>query len=527
MGRPPVYRGDGCEYLLMTRSLATQGDLWISVGELGVFQRKDSPWQFVRIQPGQYPLMKGSDGHERCLHPPAVAALVVPFYWLCNWISPDGGFWRCYTVFGLWAVLVGWYLLAWFWERCASPLRSAGERLALRVLAAAVILFSPIGIYSYWSHSEAGVFLLLGLYFYWLERNYPVPAAVALGIAAAQNPVCILWGVLLLAKVFAVWRQKEQAAVGAGRLLRNLVALAVLPLPLLVVGIHSYRLYGVFSLLPRHGSGIASLISVGRTLRFFIDPFFGLIWFYPWIFLGLFVAKRWRAFLVRLAVSVPIAALSAAVLNINSQMVGLRYLVFVYPAFLFLPFSFPRRWMGRAALVVYAALCLAITQPFVFQRAQAENFLGALGNKAFWGLELTFRTLPALYNPEPECFAENVFHSESWKAGAMKTRVNRTCWFVYADKNALPPGKAALILTQRGGAHGGDMTRAKFGINRCLKLRDCKIEKHGEDYRLDFTVGPDDYLKLASWPDYLYLKFDHSDLKPFAIELPDGQITNL
>lgn len=525
MGQHPLQRGDGAEYFCMTRSLVTQGDLVIEPEETEIFQHPDSPWPLVRLLPHEAPLVEGKDGRERCLHSPIVSILAVPFYWLGGLINPHGGQFRCFSILGLFGVLVSAWLLSRYWENRRPSRPQPRERMALRFLAFAAVFFSTANIYAHWVHSEASVFLLLCLYFYWLSINAPIPAALALGLAAGQNNVCILWSLILFGRFIAMAHRRFIRRETVPGMLGNFVALLIIPLPALALAIQNYILYGTPSLLARFGSGVISLITIGRVVRFYIDPFFGLIWFCPWVFLGVFSPCGWRRFLVRFAVSLPVAAMSMSVTNLNSHMVGLRYLMFVYPAFLFLPVSIPRMWPIRLLFALYIFGCLYVGAPFLFNRADSEKLCETINNDAYVGINLVFGTIPALYNPEPEMFLENTHHKnvrnfDNPRERLAVARVSHDCWFIYVEKKVLPPGKAALILERRGGPQRG-MASARFGIGSSLRLKPVEIKRNG-DYRLEFTVRPGDYDFMSLWGEYVYLKYRNSGIEPVAIELSDG-----
>jgi len=528
IGQFPRQRGDGAEYFVVTRSLARQGDLVIEPDEAEVYRQPNSPWQNVVLQWNYGPLIEGHDDRKRGIHPFIVPALVVPFYYLCSRLAPEQGAFHCYSVFGLWALLVSWYLLARFWENKADPAAGAVERWALRGLALLAISFTPILIYSHWVHPEVGVFLLLCLFFYWLDRNRPIPAAGALGLAAAQNPAVIFWGLLLVGKAYAVWRRRRVVSEQPSRLWPYVAAAVLFPFPAVAYALYSYHEFGALSVLRNYGNGYLPLLTATRVLRFYLDPFFGLIWFCPWIFLGLFARGTWRPFLTRLAVSIPVAAVCVAMINLNSHMVGLRYLLFVYPAFLFLPFSFPRRATGRLLLALYAVFCLWVGTPFVFKQKEAERFYYTINNGAYVGIRAVFRAIPALYNPEPEFFFENALHADVAyylrnRKHAGRARVSDSCWLVYVEKQWLPAGKATLILKERGGRKNPESAPARFGINQSLSLPNHAVERRGGEYRLEFTARPENFIPSPLWGEYLYLKFNHPVLKPLELELAGGQ----
>ncbi len=527
MGVPPRQAGDGAEYFVMTRSLACDGDLVITPAETEIFRHPDSPWPRVVLEPHKEPLIRGRDGRERCVHSFVVPALATPFYWLCGWIAPGRGPFHCYSVFGLWALLVCGYLLGRYWQSYLGEGAERWQRWALPAFAYIVIFFTPLLIYSYWAHGEAAVFFLLCLFFFFLEKGRLIPAGLALGLAAGHNPVAGIWGVLLLAKVYRYWQEHRMSDGFKQGMAKHGAALALAAAPAL--GLAGYNLYhyGTPSVLLRWDNCVPELFGLGRTLRFYWDPFFGLIWFYPWALAGLFSPQARRVWAVRFLLSLPLAAVCMATANLNSHMVGLRYLAFVYPAFLFVPIEIPKPRPMQVAFGVYLAVCLWITWPFMARQKHAENFCWTLDNKAYVGMKAVFGLIPALYNPEPECFAENVVHqniphTQLDRPHAFRARVSPTCWFVLVERKVLPPGKAALIVQRRGGQQEIAARPVRFGINSSLTLRTTRLDPHGADYRLEFSVAPEDFFPEPLRGDYLYLKFHHPSLKPVALERADG-----
>ncbi|MCX8037408.1 MAG: hypothetical protein N3D11_10270 [Candidatus Sumerlaeia bacterium] len=532
MGVPPRQAGDGAEYFVMTRSLARERNLVITPAETEVFRHPDSPWPRVVLEPHKEPLIRGRDGRERCVHSFVVPALVTPFYWLCGWIAPGRGPFHCYSVFGLWALLVSGYLLGRFWQSRLSEGAERWQRWALPVVAFIVIFFTPLLIYSYWAHGEAAVFFLLCLFFFWLEKDRLIPAGLALGLAAGHNPIAGIWGGLLLAKGYRYWRENRETVEFKQGAWRYVAAIAAAAAPALVLAGYNLYHYGTPSVLLRYDNCVPELFGLERTLRFYWDPFFGLVWFYPWALLGFFSPQARRVLVVRFLLSLPLAAVCMATANLNSHMVGLRYLAFVYPAFLFVPFEIPKPHAVRAALGVYVAACLWITWPFVARQRHAENFCWTLENKAYVGIRTVFSLVPALYNPEPECFMENVFHqniphTQQDRPRVFRARVSPTCWFVLVERKVLPPGKAALIIQRRGGQEQIAARPVRFGINSMLTLGTARLDPRGADYRLEFSVAPDDFLSDPLRGDYLYLKFRHPSLKPVALQRADGTLIPL
>lgn len=416
-GRKGRLMGDSTEYLLMTAAVASHGSPDIRHADIAevrpmmgahmkahldaLEQGLDDPAVTVPL-PGFY---RGLDGKVYAIHFSAYSVLAAAPYKLfqLTGINPV----KCYQVVNLALVFVlGLALMRLFGS---APRALAG--VALYLLSGGILYWN-------WSSPEcmSAAALLAG--FAWYCSGAPIRAGLMVGLASLQNPSIVLtlaalpvlaWslqsGMTLLDGVKAALRPRTLAGLLLGGLL------FAVPLA------YNLHTFGVTSIIAKVGT-TRELIGTGRLHSLFFDLNQGMIIAIPavaamlllWGWRGMERAQRGRrvlALLLCCALAVAYSIPAMMVQNWNSGAAG----VMRYAFWCAMPFVFLLLWRLRQATAWPRAVLGAVLLVQVLAMAAASRY-----SEIEFGPVASFvmRHAPALYNPEPEIFAERASGKEDY-----------------------------------------------------------------------------------------------------------------
>ncbi|MBY0239479.1 MAG: hypothetical protein K2X55_09200 [Burkholderiaceae bacterium] len=420
--------GDSTEYLLMTAAMASHGSVDIRStdiaqvrGAMGAHmqvhldaleQGLNDPAVTVPL-PGFY---RGLDGKVYAIHFSAYSVLAAAPYKLFQLVGINPI--KCYQVVNLALVLVlGLALMRLFGS---APRALAG--VALYLLSGGILYWN-------WSSPEcmSAAALLAG--FAWYCSGAPLRAGLMIGLASLQNPSIVLtlaalpvlaWclqpGMTLLDGVKAALRPRPLAGLLLGGLL------FAVPLA------YNLHTFGVTSIIAKVGTS-AELIGPGRLHSMFFDLNQGMIIAIPavaamlllWGWRGMERAQRARRVLALLlcgALAMAYSIPAMMVQNWNSGAAG----VMRYAFWCAMPFVFLLLWRLRQAArwprAVLAVVLLLQTLAMYAASRYGETEFGPMAR-------FVMRHAPALYNPEPEIFAERASGREDYNVDPAQVYVYR------------------------------------------------------------------------------------------------------
>ena len=223
-------------------------------------------------------------------------------------------------------------------------------------------------------------------------RRYS-PAALCAALAATQNQSLVF----LVAFIVFLALDTGHLATMASTVAAGLVSFAPV--------VFTYAFYGYASIFTAFGLVDLSLISPQRTASFLFDLNQGMLPFVPFLLLSLaavtlmIVTRRDFIGLCTLITIVLVILPTEAITNWNAGQMGMaRYAVWVVPmcAWLVSQHVRPGRHMNRLFAAVFAVEVAVLTYQSAHMNYLAQTPLAAY----------ILETAPALYDPEPEIFAE-------------------------------------------------------------------------------------------------------------------------
>ena len=279
---PPSRIGDGNDYLISTVAFAETHRPFITQGLIDRFnallRREPLHNGYAVVGPRDYGFLAPVYGPAGPTYEPAhfwfLGLLTAPFYWLTR--ATGLNFAHSYTMLAvaLWIAVI------------LAAARLHGDS---GVIAATILLVcSPAIWYIDKAHSE---FLTLSAVLSALilaDRDHPLWAALAISLAATQNPALSPLVAVLLA--WGLWRRRKSLTSADLTIAAAAVALTALS------PAYYYVRHGILNPLIAAGYSKATAISVRRIVTLFFDPDIGL---YPnWPF-GLLLILGGAAALLR------------------------------------------------------------------------------------------------------------------------------------------------------------------------------------------------------------------------------------
>lgn len=475
--------GDSTEYLLMTAAMASHGSVDIRHSDIAQARGLMPPYMKVHLDalekglddpavtvplPGFY---RALDGKVYAIHFAAYSVLAAaPFklFQLAG-INPV----KCYQVVNLALVFVlGLALLRLFGN-------------AQRALVG-VLLYMLCGGLLYWNWSSpeclSAAALLAGFALYC--SGAPIRAGLLTGFASLQNPSIVL---TLAALPVLAWclqpgmplRDGIKAALRPRTLAGLALGGAIFAIPLA----YNLHTFGVTSIIARVGTSKA-LIGIGRLHSLFFDLNQGMIIAIPavaamlllWGWRGIGRARRTRQALALLLCCVLAAAYSVPAMMVQNWNSGASG-VMRYAFWCEMPFVFLLLWRLRQAArwprAVLGLVLLAQAAAMQAASSYSETQFGPIA--AF-----VMRHAPALYNPEPEIFAERASGKEDYDIDPKQVYAYRSNGLVRkALYHASQPDLAVALCGEGQTMSGGKEGRRTKGVwiylngpVRCVKAID-------------------------------------------------------
>lgn len=394
--RPFARQGDAWEYLATTEALANHGSPEVRPGDVHtMFERVDlwrprdsgaRPAAEVYARELDHGFVTAPDGALHTRHFWIYSLFAVPAHVALEAVGAPA--------FNALIVTNAWMLAA----ALALVLLSGAGTGRDRLTFAALLLASPVVWYVTFTGVEVFTWSLVIAAMVALDRSRHDASALAAGLAATQNPpLVLLAGVSVL---LALRRGRRADAV------RALAGASIALVPLAWTEWHFGEPILIAATID------VGRISVTRTATLIADLNVGLIAYAPWLLVALPLAVArlvQRRETTALAVAVAMGGVALAVqsqLNWNTDGRGLmRYLLWMLPAFTWIVFraAGPHWRMRIAGAAIATTVAIAVWDPprdtsWLEHRALAR-----------WVLH----HVPALYEPEPEIFAERAVHAEA------------------------------------------------------------------------------------------------------------------
>lgn len=503
--RPPSLDGDVEEYLLLTVALASHGTPQITApdivrarqlapalgGGLDALSRGMDTGSVVP-RPGFY---RSRDGAVRAIHFFGYSALAaVPWRLLESaGLSPL----RCFQVVNLAAVfLLGACLLRLFGDA-----RKAAFGVALFMLSGGALYWN-------WTGPECLTAAALLSSMILFVADAPIAAGVLAGIASLQNPsVGAFCAFAPLLRVAAQWRRERRWSDNVRRSLGSrhwcgvAVALVLFALP----NAFSLWAFGVPNVIVSVGGASLALVSVARLQSYFLDLNQGMLIGIPAVFVALLLWS-WRgvpraraaAMLALCAAMTLVLAMPAlAVYNWNSGSRGVARYAFWGAMPLVFGFLWLLRERARWPMPLLATVLGVQAAGAVYQTAYSYVEFSPLASAVM-------ARAPALYNPEPEVFAERLEHRE-WLGDPQTVYVYRSSGLVtkvlyhegVADLDARVCGSHGALADTPGGGASGASWRYLDGPVDCVPAEGRRTA--AADYGLPAFETHDDVQFPAGW----------------------------
>jgi hypothetical protein len=457
--------GDGFEYVMMSQSLLSGGDLSLDAGEVDVIAKQAEaagahmPARLARALKGieqEAPFIgyfRADNGRFYSNHFLLYPIVNAPALALTRalGISPYR------SVFITNVVIFGLTVLFIVFTRYLSGIG--------RLMLLAAYILGGTSYYLRWAGPEVlvGSLSIVGLVS--LLAGHYFAAGLALALAAQHDPPVGLLALVPLAGLclaaLRAWRARALSVADVAAPIAVAAALVASP-------VYFYTRFGFPNPHAAYGHAVSDLVSADRVVDLLISPDLGIVRAMPWLFPALIAAiialavKGFRkdALMVAvlpLAAAAALAAAASSTTNWNSGMVVFsRYGVFaVVPLWIGLTYAInvlatraSSRWVAAVILAVFTAGQLATV--VIYNGFGARTNYTAYSRASLWLLE----NYPRFYNPIPETFVER---------GAGKEGLEKGNVFVFARD-----GQITKILFNQTGA---DTTLQLCGV----PLRD--IEK--------------------------------------------------
>jgi len=314
----PYHVGDSSEYIMTTESIIYDHDL---VYDKAVDLQRTLERKPVTLDtPGGLYLMKHTrDGMVRFgLHSFYYPLSVAPFYLAFSIFGGPFSYYGFYFFNAL--MFFGCILMGFLYMRERNDEKGA--------LTTSVLFFflSASMTYVLWIHSEMLMLFLVTAYlFFWHKKKY-ILSALFLGFAAGVKlPILAL---LLPFWYDLVFNEREYKKA----VLCLFITIAMFSPQIF------YNVYylGTFNAVVREGWANLKFITPSTVIGSFISPFYGLLWFYPMVAFAIInMERKVKNYLLLFSSVIIITAMNSTV-NLVSHQVGLRYLMLIYPLFLFI-----------------------------------------------------------------------------------------------------------------------------------------------------------------------------------------------
>ncbi|OGP23747.1 MAG: hypothetical protein A2X99_06070 [Deltaproteobacteria bacterium GWB2_55_19] len=330
----PYGTGDKTEYIMSTESLLYDGDL-VYRPHVDLKRHLERKPETIDYDPAGIYLMKNTRsgkvrlGAHSFYYPLASA----PFYLFFSSFGKSFshyGFYVLNAILFFLSVLMGYLYLR---EKNAEGLSLAAS--------AVFFFFSAAASYVLWIHSEVFMLFLTTAFIFLWQRKWYYSASAIMGVAAGVKTPMLA---LLLPFWFDLASKREYRRAALG-----LVVTAVFASPQLLYNFYHFK---SFSPIVKEGFASMQFITPSTVIGSFIDPFYGLIWFYPLVVLCLVNMERSIKNYLLMFSSVLIVTGMNGTAHIYSHQVGLRYLMLVYPVFLFMVGEIRLTRVNKALLAI-------------------------------------------------------------------------------------------------------------------------------------------------------------------------------
>jgi len=314
----PYRIGDSSEYMMATESIIYDHDL---VYDKAVDLKRTLERKPVTFDtPAGLHLIKDTrDGKVRFgLHSFYYPLSAAPFYLAFSVFGKPFSYFGFYFFNAL--MFFGSILMGFLYLRDKN-----GDTCAI-ITSALFFLLSASMTYVLWIHSEMLMLFLVTAYlFFWHKEKY-ILSALFIGFAAGVK-------LPILALLLPFWYE----LIFSKREYKKTFICLVITIAMLSPQIF-YNVYylGAFNAVVREGMANLKFITPSTVIGSFISPFYGLIWFYPMAAVAVInMERKVKNYLLLLSSVVIITAMNST-MNIVSDQVGLRYLMLIYPLFLFI-----------------------------------------------------------------------------------------------------------------------------------------------------------------------------------------------
>jgi hypothetical protein len=303
----------------------------------------------------------------------------------------------------------------WLTAAVAAVLLGLPWRMERRLLFAGLILGSPLLGFLLWPHPEVFAFSLVVLAFVGAERGRWILAALAVALAASQNPpLIVLCAALLLRAILPALRDRKWGDLAG--------ATAVAALALLPAAFFRWN-FGVFnmSVLP---SEARQSFSILRSFDLLFDLNLGLLPYLPvtlLLFIGRAVgdllARRWSVVVVLGGLLLAMAWACTGNINWNNGTTGpSRYAVWLLPLVLF-GVARPAAAAASSQWTVALTIALAVQGGVTLARGGFFSTCDYLEHS--YAARFVLDRWPRLYRPLPEVFAERTTGQEIQELDAL------------------------------------------------------------------------------------------------------------
>jgi len=370
----PITRyGDASDYVMMTLSLADDGDLVYSESDLRRIENERPPE--TDFPAGMF-LVRGVDGRLFVGgHSFYYSLFAVPFYML-------------FGIRGFY-VLNGLLLSGVLWMVASHFSISMGKKAWL--LAFVALCFSASFDYVIWQTPATWLFFLIAgfLFFYWRDRF--LVSGLFLGLAAGSQFPLSVW-VLLPLIDFVRGRISLSKLLGFGAITLIVILPQVLYFLTIAGSIHitwlSLGTPARYLYFPLQYPGQEEFLRSEHAVAFakfsrpehfsfkalataLFAPSMGLIWFYPFSVLAAWRMWKERRGGVALMVALLVLAAYCTAGRLYTHQVGLRYLNPIFPVFLLGFRTFP--WKRVEKILLLIVLIMGITFLYFPQTNSAES----------------------------------------------------------------------------------------------------------------------------------------------------------
>jgi hypothetical protein len=303
----PVSRfGDGSEYFLMAQSLLFDRDLIVDNQDIA---RDAQLKPFGLDTPAGVVVMDRTGVRRYGLHSFYYPAVVTPFYYVFSYHG--------FRLANAAALFLTFLMLLSYVRDHNSPRKS----LMIVLLS---LGFTPLVGYISWPMAELFYLFLLTATLYLVHREKYGLAGVPYGIAVGAVP---LLGVIpALYCLSEIWRTKRVLPFAW----MALVAI-VFTIP---QTLYNFLYLGTWNPVARDWASF-SYLDWHSAIGTFLDPAYGLLWFYPMV-LFVVLSVKWGHRELSLVIGVALfLVLSGVQKSLFSHQVGLRYLVYAVPNLIF------------------------------------------------------------------------------------------------------------------------------------------------------------------------------------------------